>query len=452
MEFIPHDYQKYAIDYIKSHRICALLLDMGLGKSSITLTAINDLIFDEFDITKVLVIGPKRVVECTWPEELKKWDHLSSLTYSLVAGNERERKRALRTPANIYLISRDNVQWLIEKSGVVFDFDMIVIDELSSFKNYQAKRFKSLMKVRAKASRIVGLTGTPSPNSLMDLYSEIKLLDGGKRLGKFITQYRECYFVPDRMNGSIIYSYRPLPGAEEFIYRKISDITVSMKAIDHLDMPSLISNRYTVYMDEAEKRKYESLKKEMMLELPEGEVTAANAASLSNKLLQLSSGALYDDRKSTVKVHERKLDALEDIIEAANGKPVLVAYWFKHDLARIEERLKKLKVPYGKLDEEKQIVKWNRKELMVGLIHPASAGHGLNLQAGGNHIVWFSLTWSLELYLQTNARLYRQGQKEKTVIVQHIVADGTIDERVLSALEKKDEGQSSLIDAVKAQF
>ena len=329
---------------------------------------------------------------------------------------------------------------------------MIVIDELSSFKNYQSKRFKSLMKVRPRVNRIVGLTGTPSPNSLMDLFAEMKVLDGGKRLGKFITRYRECYFVPDRMNSNIIYSYRPLPGAEAFIYSKISDITMSMKALDHLDMPSLLSNKYTVYMDESERKKYDALKKEMILELPEGEVTASNAASLSNKLLQLSSGAIYDETKKIVKVHDKKLDALEDIIEAANGKPVLVAYWYKHDLSRIEERLKKLKVTYGRLDEEKQIIKWNRKELLVGLIHPASAGHGLNLQAGGNHIVWFSMTWSWELYQQTNARLYRQGQKEKTVVVQHIVTDGTIDERVLDSLEKKDKTQTSLIEAVKAEL
>ena len=452
MEYKPHDYQKYAIDYIKDHRICALFLDMGLGKSVITLTAINDLMFDEFDVCKVLVIGPKRVVECTWPEEIKKWNHLSSLTYSLVSGSAKDRLAALKKKANLYLISRDNVQWLVEKSGYRFDFDMIVIDELSSFKNYQSKRFKSLMKVRPRVNRIVGLTGTPSPNSLMDLFAEMKVLDGGKRLGKFITRYRECYFVPDRMNSNVIYSYRPLPGAEAYIYQKISDITMSMKALDHLDMPSLLSNKYTVYMDESERKKYDALKKEMILELPEGEVTASNAASLSNKLLQLSSGAIYDETKKIVKVHDKKLDALEDIIEAANGKPVLVAYWYKHDLSRIEERLKKLKVTYGRLDEEKQIIKWNRKELLVGLIHPASAGHGLNLQAGGNHIVWFSLTWSLELYQQTNARLYRQGQKEKTVVIQHIITDGTIDERVLDSLEKKDKTQTSLIEAVKAEL
>lgn len=452
MKFIPHDYQKYAIDFIVSHPLAALFLDMGLGKTVITLTAVEQLLFDSFDATKVLIIGPKRVVECTWPDEIKKWDHLSRLTYSLVAGSAKDRLSALKKQVNIYLISRDNIQWLVEKSGYKFDFDMIVIDELSSFKNYQSKRFKALMKVRAKANRIIGLTGTPSPNSLMDLFAEMKILDGGKRLGKFITQYRECYFVPDRMNASIVYSYRPLPGAEDFIYKRISDITMSMKALDHLNMPSLLSNIYTVYMDDSERKKYDALKKEMILELPEGEVTASNAASLSNKLLQLSSGAIYDENNNAVKVHDRKLDALEDIIEAANGKPVLVAYWFKHDLSRIEERLRKLKVSYGRLDEEKQIIKWNRKELMVGLIHPASAGHGLNLQAGSNQLVWFSLTWSLELYQQTNARLYRQGQKEKTVVIQHIVTDDTIDKRVLDAISRKEKDQNSLIDAVKAEL
>ena len=421
MKFIPHDYQTYAIDYIKTHRIAALFLDCGLGKTAITLSAINDLKYDDFDVRKVLIIGPKRVIECTWPEEIKKWD-----------------------------VSRDNVQWLVEQSGIPFDFDMIVIDELSSFKNYRAKRFKALMKVRPRANRIVALTGTPTSNGLMDLFSEFKLLDGGKRLGRFITQYREAYFVPDKMNANVIFSYRPVPGAEEYIYKKISDITVSMQSIDHLQMPDLLSVRYDVFMSEAEREKYDELKKEMVLSLPEGEITASNAATLSNKLLQMSSGALYDEEKNVVRIHDRKLDALEDIIEAANGKPLLVAYWFKHDLDRIEERLNKLGISYGRIDNEKNIIRWNRKELTVGLIHPASAGHGINLQAGGSHLVWFSLTWSLELYQQTNARLYRQGQKAKTVVIQHIVTAGTIDERVLKALESKDKTQTSLIEAVKA--
>ena len=379
----------------------------------------------------------------------KKWDHLS-LTYSLVAGSRAERVRALRKEADLYLVSRDNVQWLVEQSNIPFDFDMIVIDELSSFKNYRAKRFKALMKVRPRANRIVALTGTPTSNGLMDLFSEFKLLDGGKRLGRFITQYREAYFVPDKMNANVIFSYRPVPGAEEYIYKKISDITVSMQSIDHLQMPDLLSVRYDVFMSEAERKKYDELKKEMVLSLPEGEITASNAATLSNKLLQMSSGALYDEEKNVVRIHDRKLDALEDIIEAANGKPLLVAYWFKHDLDRIEERLNKLGISYGRIDNEKNIIRWNRKELTVGLIHPASAGHGINLQAGGSHLVWFSLTWSLELYQQTNARLYRQGQKAKTVVIQHIVTAGTIDERVLKALESKDKTQTSLIEAVKA--
>ena len=338
----------------------------------------------------------------------------------------------------------------MEQSGIPFDFDMIVIDELSSFKNYRAKRFKALMKVRPRANRIVALTGTPTSNGLMDLFSEFKLLDGGKRLGRFITQYREAYFVPDKMNANVIFSYRPVPGAEEYIYKKISDITVSMQSIDHLQMPDLLSVRYDVFMSEAEQEKYDELKKEMVLSLPEGEITASNAATLSNKLLQMSSGALYDEEKNVVRIHDRKLDALEDIIEAANGKPLLVAYWFKHDLDRIEERLNKLGISYGRIDNEKNIIRWNRKELTVGLLHPASAGHGINLQAGGSHLVWFSLTWSLELYQQTNARLYRQGQKAKTVVIQHIVTAGTIDERVLKALESKDKTQTSLIEAVKA--
>ena len=328
---------------------------------------------------------------------------------------------------------------------------MVVVDELSSFKNWQAKRFKALMKVRPKIRRIVGLTGTPSSNGLMDLFAEFKVLDMGERLGRFISQYRVNYFKPDRMNGPIVYTYKLLPGAEERIYDKISDITISMKATDYLDMPELLSTEYRVYLDEDEREKYEEMKDELVLQLPGGEITAANAASLSGKLCQLSNGAIYDDDGSVNAFHERKLDALEDLIESANGKSILVAYWFKHDLARITERLNKLKVVYEKLDSDKSIAKWNAGELQVGLIHPASAGHGLNLQSGGNVIVWFGITWSLELYQQTIARLWRQGQTSGTVTVIHIITAGTVDERILKVLEMKDHTQSALIDAVKAE-
>ena len=339
----------------------------------------------------------------------------------------------------------------MEKSGKKFDYDMVVVDELSSFKNHEAKRFRAFMKVRPKVKRIVGLTGTPSSNGLMDLFAEFKLLDMGERLGRFIGAYRANFFRPDKMNGPIVYSYKPIPGAESMIYNRISDITISMKATDYLKMPELISSRYEVQMDDVEKQKYEEFKKDLVLEIEDGEITAANAASLSGKLSQMANGAVYSDDLSVMQIHERKLDALEDIIEAANGKPVLVAYWFKHDLSRITERLRKLNVIYQKLDSDESIRKWNAKELQVGLIHPASAGHGLNLQSGGSTMVWVGLTWSLELYQQTVARLWRQGQTENTVVVQHIVTAGTIDERILKALEQKDNTQSALIDAVKAE-
>ena len=367
-------------------------------------------------------------------------------------GTETERLSALKKQADIYLINRENVQWLISESGIPFDFDMVVVDELSSFKSHQTKRFKALMKVRPKVKRIVGLTGTPSSNGLMDLWAEFRLLDMGERLGRFIGQYRTSYFRPDKQNGQVVFSYKPLPGAEKQIYSRISDITISMKSTDHLRMPELINSRYTVYLSERENSRYAELKEELVLQLPDGEVTAANAASLSGKLSQMANGAVYTDAGETVPVHERKLDALEDIIEAANGKPVLVAYWFRHDFERISERLRKLKIPYARLDTDGSIQKWNAGEIPVALIHPASAGHGLNLQSGGNTLVWFGLTWSLELYQQTVARLWRQGQQSETVVVQHVITKGTIDERIMKALSEKDTTQAALIDAVKADL
>lgn len=451
MRYKPHEYQKYAIEFIKKNPIAAILLDMGMGKTSIVLSALNDLMYDSFEVTKVLIIAPLRVARNTWSDEIKKWDHLNGIRYSIAVGTTAERLAALKADADIYIINRENVPWLVEESGLPFDYDMVVLDELSSFKNWQAKRFKALMKVRPKIRRIVGLTGTSSSNGLMDLFAEFKILDMGERLGRFISQYRVNYFKPDRMNGPIVYTYKLLPGAEERIYDRISDITISMKATDYLDMPELISNEYKVYLDDDEREKYEEMKDELVLQLPGGEITAANAAALSGKLSQLANGAIYDDDGSVNAFHERKLDALEDLIESANGKPVLVAYWFKHDLARITERLNKLKVVYEKLDSDKSIEKWNAEELQVGLIHPASAGHGLNLQSGGNVIVWFGITWSLELYQQTIARLWRQGQTSGTVTVIHIITASTVDERILKALEAKDHTQSALIEAVKAE-
>ncbi|MBQ5564043.1 MAG: DEAD/DEAH box helicase [Clostridia bacterium] len=442
-----HNYQKYSVDFIINHPAAALLLDCGCGKTIITLTAVNDLMFDRFEVHKALIIAPLRVARFSWGAEIRKWEHLKNLRYSVVVGTEKERRAALQQKADIYIINRENLPWLIENSK--FDYDMVVVDELSSFKNHQAKRFKAFMKVRPQVKRIVGLTGTPSSNGLMDLFAEFKLLDMGQRLGRFIGQYRSAYFQPDKMNGMVVYSYKPLPGAEEKIYEKISDITISMKATDHLQMPELIMSRCEVELSPKERQKYEQLKKDLVLPVDDEEITAANAAALSGKLCQLANGAIYYDDKRAVQIHDRKIDALEDIIESMNGRPMLVAYWFKHDCDRIAERLSELKVPFAKLDTDESIEKWNRGEIPVALIHPASAGHGLNLQSGGSTLVWFGITWSLELYQQTVARLWRQGQKQ-TVVVQHIIAKNTIDENIMAALEKKEHTQSALIDAVKA--
>jgi len=452
MRYSPHEYQRYATEYIEAHPVAAVFLDMGLGKTSITLTALNNLLFDSFKVRRILVVAPLRVARNTWGAEIEKWDHLRGLRYSVAVGTETERMAALEREADIYIINRENVQWLISESGIPFGFDMVVVDELSSFKNHQTKRFKALMKVRPRVKRIVGLTGTPSSNGLMDLWAEFRLLDMGERLGRFIGQYRTSYFRPDKQNGQVVFSYKPLPGAEKQIYGRISDITISMKSNDHLRMPELVNSRYTVYLSEKEDSRYAELKEELVLQLPGGEVTAANAASLSGKLSQMANGAVYTDDGEAVPIHGRKLDALEDIIEAANGKPVLVAYWFRHDLERISARLQKLKIPYARLDTDGSIRRWNAGEIPVALIHPASAGHGLNLQGGGNTLVWFGLTWSLELYQQTVARLWRQGQTSKTVVVQHIITKGTIDERIMKALSEKDTTQSALIDAVKADL
>ncbi len=447
MNFSPHNYQSYAIDYIETHPVAAVLLDMGLGKTVISLTAIADLLFDSFEAHRILVVAPLRVARDTWPAEISKWQHLKHLTYAVAVGTVKERKAALSAGADITIINRENLGWLIDSSGFEFDYDMVIIDELSSFKNHKSKRFQSLMKVRPKVKRIIGLTGTPSSNGLMDLWAEFKLLDFGERLGRFITHYRNNYFIPDKRNGEIIYSYKPMPYAEDAIYRKISDITISMKSTDHLQMPELITSQYEVQLSEDKEQRYEELKADFILELPEGEITAANAASLTGKLSQLANGAIYDDEGNIVEFHDRKLDALEDIIESANGKPLLVAYWFKHDLQRIKKRF-----DVREIKTSKDIIDWNNGDIPVAVIHPASAGHGLNLQAGGSTLIWFGLTWSLELYQQTNARLWRQGQSSGTVVIEHIITKGTIDERILKALSLKEVSQNALIDAVKANL
>ncbi|CYV16393.1 transcription regulatory protein SNF2 [Streptococcus suis] len=452
MKLTLHNYQVVAKDFIIGHPNAAVILDMGMGKTATTLYAVNELMFDRFEVTKVLVIAPLRVANTVWSDEIEQWSELRNLRYSKIVGTPKQRKVALQKDADIYIVNRENLPWLVEQCSPYFKWDMVVIDELSSFKSWQSKRFKAFMTMRPYMKRVVGLTGTPSSNGLMDLFAEFKVIDGGERLGRFIGEFRSRYFEEGRRNGNIVYEYIPMDYAECQIQDKISDITISMKALDYLDMPELISTKKLVRMSEKEKEKYIQFKKEYVLSELDGlEVTAANAASLTNKLVQLSNGAVYSDDHTVVPLHEQKLDALEDILESANGEPVLVAYWFKHDLARITGRLEKLKVTSRVLKTEEDIREWNKGNVPVGLIHPAGAGHGLNLQKGGHHLVWFGLTWSLELYQQTNARLWRQGQEAETVVIQHIVTEGTIDEEILKALENKDAQQERLIEAVKAQ-
>ena len=448
MQFKPHDYQQFAIDFIKGHPNAAVFLDMGLGKTVITLTALDDLLFDSFEVSRVLVVCPLRVAKTTWPQEIGKWDHLRHRRYSVIVGTPKERIAALGRPAELYIINRENVEWLVKHyAGRKLPFDMLVIDELSSFKSYQAKRFHALLKVRPRVKRMVGLTGTPSSNGLMDLWAEFRVLDMGKRLGRFITHYRTAFFQPDKRNAQVVFSYKPLPGAEDAIYEKISDITISMRAGDYLDMPECVMNEVKVTLSEKERQAYDTMRSELVLSLGGEEVDAGNAAALANKLSQMANGAVYGEDKKILPLHDRKLDALEDLIEAANGKPVLVAYWFKHDLERIRARF-----TVREIKTAQDIADWNQGEIPVAVIHPASAGHGLNLQAGGSTLIWFGLTWSLELYQQTNARLWRQGQKAQTVVIHHIITKDTIDERIMSALRRKDKTQSALIDAVKANL
>ncbi|MEG2936152.1 MAG: DEAD/DEAH box helicase [Clostridium sp.] len=444
MKYVPHEYQKYAEEFIINNPSCGLLLDMGLGKTVITLTSLWLLMFEYFEINKVLVIAPLRVAQDTWSRECKKWDHLQGIKISKVLGTEAERRKALLAKADIYVINRENIEWLCNNYD--FDFDMVVIDELSSFKSPTSKRFKALRKVRPKIKRMVGLTGTPAPNSLMDLWSEINLLDMGERLGRYVRSFRDMYFLPDRRCGQVIYSYRLKEGAEEKIHKKISDICVSMKACDYLNMPDKIQNIVEVEMSLKEKKLYNNLEKEMFIPFGNGNIDAVNAAALSNKLLQMANGAVYDEKKAVKEIHSRKLEALEDLIEGANGKPVLIFYSYRHDKERIAKRFK-----VQELLISEDIEKWNKGEIPIGVAHPASAGHGLNLQEGGSTIIWFGLTWSLELYQQANGRLWRQGQKS-TVVIHHIVTKGTMDEHVMKSLREKRRGQDSLINAVKARL
>ena len=446
MRYVAHNYQNYAKDFILAHKVSALFLDCGLGKTITTLTAINELMYDSFEISKVLIIAPLRVAQSTWKEEIEKWDHLNLLRYSIAVGDEKERLKALKQKSDIYIINRENVDWLVTKSGIDFNFNMLIIDELSSFKSHTSKRFKSLLKIRPYFERVVGLTGTPSSNGLMDLWAEFRVLDLGERLGRYITHYRNEYFLPDKRNGAVIFSYKPQKNAEERIYRRLADMTISMKSTEYLKMPELILNDIEINLDEEDQTKYKKFKKEMVMTIQEKEIDAINAASLSNKLIQLANGSIYDEDKKFYEVHNKKLDKLEEIIESANGKPVLVAYWFKADKERIEKRFKVREIKTA--DDIKQ---WNKGMIDLALIHPASAGHGLNLQSGGSTLVWFSLTWSLELYQQTNARLYRQGQKD-TVVIHHLITKNTIDEDIMKSLKRKDKTQEALMRAVKARI
>ncbi|WP_164683113.1 DEAD/DEAH box helicase [Streptococcus hyointestinalis] len=452
MKLKLHDYQEVTKDFIIRTPYAAVILDMGMGKTATTLSAINELMFDRYEVSKVLVIAPLRVANTVWSDEIEQWEALKHLRYSKIVGTPKQRQAALEKDADIYIVNRENLPWLVEQCSTYFKWDMVVIDELSSFKSWKSKRFKAFMAMRPYMKRVVGLTGTPSSNGLMDLFAEFKVIDCGERLGRFIGEYRSRYFEEGRRNGNVVYEYIPMDYAECQIFDKIDDITISMKAMDYLEMPELISTKRLVRMSDKEKERYGEFKKEYVLSEIEGvEVTAANAASLSNKLVQMSNGAVYSDDHQVLSLHDQKLDALEDIIEAANNEPILVAYWFKHDLQRIEERLAKIKVKGTVLKTEQDFREWNKGNITVGLLHPASSGHGLNLQKGGHHLVWFGLTWSLELYQQTNARLWRQGQQAETVVVQHIVTEGTIDEEILKALENKYAQQSRLIEAVKAQ-
>lgn len=449
MIYKPHPYQSHSEDHIMAHDAAALFLEMGLGKTVITLSAVNRLLFEELAVSKVLVIAPLRTAQSTWTAERDQWDHLRHLRISKVLGTEMQRKHALKAKADIYVINRENVPWLVGYLGCAWPFGMVVIDELSSFKSPKSQRFKALRKVRPLIRRIVGLTGTPAPNSLVDLWSQVYLLDQGERLGTSVTAYRDTYFNPDKRNGAVIYNYKLKSNEnEKLIYDKIGDICISMRAKDYLSLPARLDRTIRVDLGAALPR-YIEFEKIQVMSMDTGvDITAFNAAALSNKLVQFANGAVYDADGGTHYMHDAKLDALDEIIEGATGNPVLVFYWFKSDLARLKQRYKDH--DWGELKGEKDIQAWNDGKIPLLFVHPASAGHGLNLQAGGNIIVWFGLTWSLELYQQANARLHRQGQ-QKAVIVHHLIATGTIDEDIMRALQRKEEGQDALMEAVKVR-
>ncbi|BBH19811.1 DEAD/DEAH box helicase [Paenibacillus baekrokdamisoli] len=447
MKFSPHKYQEYAVDRIMATPAIGLLLEMGLGKTIITLTAIDRLLYDSFEATKVLIIAPLRVAEDTWSRESSKWDHTKHLRISKILGNTKKREAALKADADIYVINRENVQWLVGFLGSKWPFDTVVIDELSSFKSSSAQRFRALKRVRPLMKRVIGLTGTPAPNGLLDLWAQIYLLDRGERLGTTISGYRDRYFSAGAKSGHVVYEWKQKKEAEDRIHEQIADICVSMKAEDWLDMPQRIDRVVPLAMSEKARDQYEQLERDLLLPMSGADIVANTAAVLSNKLLQMANGAVYDEDRGVREIHDVKLNALEDLIEAANGHPVLVFYAYKHDLSRIKKRFPQART----LNTADDIAEWNNGGIPILLAHPASAGHGLNLQEGGNTIVWFGLNWSLELYQQANARLYRQGQT-RSVIIHHLIAEGTIDEDVMAALEGKAVGQDALMAAVKARI
>lgn len=450
-----HKYQKVCVEHIISHPFCGVFLDMGLGKTISTLTAIEELKYDYCEIDTVLIIAPKRVVETVWEEEAKKWDHTKHLTFSKIIGTERQRLAALKVKADVHIISRDNIAWLCSLYAAKLPYDMLVIDELSSFKAHQTQRFKSLRLARPWFKRVVGLTGTPAPNGLINLWSQMYLIDRGERLEKTITAYRSKYFRPGASNGYVVYSYKLLSDSERLIQERIKDICISMRAEDYLEMPERIDNFVRVTMPDKLMDAYKKFEQENVItlanEIEEGTTTvnAVNAAALSNKLLQFANGAMYDENKNVVPIHDLKLEALKEIIEAADGKPVLVAWTYQFDRDRIKNYFRSMAPRELKTAED--INDWNAGKVRLMLAHPASAGHGINLQAGGNIIVWYGLTWSLELYQQFNARLYRQGQKQRTII-HHIVNTGTHDEDVVRALKSKDKTQNNLMNSIKAKL
>lgn len=450
MKYVPHEYQKYAEEFLLAKSAAALFLEVGLGKTVITLTAINELMYNRFEVQRVLVIAPLRVAN-VWSAECQKWDHLKHLRLSKILGTKDERVRAVNRKADIYIINRENVEWLVELYGGSFPYDMVVLDELSSFKSSSSKRFRAMRKVRPLIKRIVGLTGTPAPNGLIDLWSQVYLLDMGERLGKTLGGYRGRYFVPDKRSRSVVFSYKPRAEAEELIYQKLSDLCVSMKAVDYIKMPERIDNFLEVRLSEKEAAIYRQLERDALLPFADGDIDAASAAVLAGKLLQMANGAVYDENGAVKHIHQRKLEALEDLYEASNGKPILIFYAYRHDRDRLHKYFQGVGVTPGTIDTSRDIEGWNAGKIPVAIAHPASAGHGLNLQAGGSTIIWFGLTWSLELYQQANGRLYRQGQKQ-TVVIHHILAKDTIDHRVMAALDNKDTGQSALIEAVRARL